>query len=76
MAMSEEQRKVAESVQGMMELGCAGHSVNLTLDDSHKKSERDTLEANIVRDLAVNVLQRFYGAFCCGVGLAGGQQRC
>jgi hypothetical protein len=63
LAMSEEQREVAESIQGLAELGCAGHSVNLTIEDSHKKSERESLEANVVRDLAVNVLQRFYGRF-------------
>jgi len=60
-AMSDEQREVAKTMQGLAELGCAGHSVNLTIEDSHKKTEKDTLEANVVRDLAVNVLQRFYG---------------
>ena len=59
--MSEEQRKVAESTQGLAELGCAGQSVNLAIGDSHKKSERESPNANVVRGPAVNVLQRFYG---------------
>ena len=56
--MSEEQRKVAESTQGLAELGCAGQSLNLAIEDPDKKSEQESLEANAVRDLAVNVLQR------------------
>ena len=59
--MSEEQRKVAGSTQGLAELSCAGHSVNLAIGDPHKKSERESPGANVVRGLAVNVIQRFYG---------------
>ena len=61
--MREEQRKVAESTQGLAELGCAGQGVNLTIEDFHKKSERESQEANVVRDLVGNVLRRFYGRF-------------
>ena len=50
---SPEQRKVAEKLH---ELGCSGHSINLTLDDSHRKTEREVLEANVVRDLAANII--------------------
>ena len=56
--MSEEQRKVVEKGTGTHELGCTGHSLNLTIDDSHKKTEKPVLEANIVRDLAVNAIHR------------------
>ena len=58
LAMSEEQRKVVEKGTGTHELGCTGHSLNLTIDDSHKKTEKPVLEANIVRDLAVNAIHR------------------
>ena len=52
LAMSKEQRKVAEGFQGLAELGCAGNSVNLTIEDPHKKRERKSPEASAVRDLA------------------------
>lgn len=55
--MTETQRSVAHNLH---ELGCTGHSVNLTIEDSHKKTEKSVLEANVVRDLAVNVIQRFF----------------
>jgi hypothetical protein len=58
LAMSEEQQEVAEGTQGLVELGCAGHSVNLAIEDSHKKSERESPVANAVHGLAVNVLRR------------------
>jgi hypothetical protein len=58
LAMSEEQRKVVEEGTGTHELGCTGHSLNLTIEDFHKKTEKAVLEANIVRDLAVNAIQR------------------
>ena len=56
--MSEEQRKVVENGTGTHELGCTGNSLNLTIEDSHKKTEKAVLEANIVRDLAVNAIHR------------------
>ena len=37
----DEQRKVAKTLQGLAELGYAGHSVNLTIEDLHKKTEKD-----------------------------------
>ena len=39
-------------------LGCTGHSVNLTTDDSYKQSESTVLTENMVRDRAARVLQR------------------
>ena len=60
--MSEEQRKVAHTCH---ELGCTGHSVNLTIDDSHKKTEKEVLEKNVERDLAIITIQRF-GWHCLG----------
>ena len=56
-AMSDAQREVAK--KGLHELGCGGHSLNLTIDDSHKRTENPTLEACVVRDLAGNVIRRF-----------------
>ena len=55
--MSPEQRVDAYE---MHELGCAGHSGNLTTEDSHKKSESTVITANMVDDRAARVLQRFF----------------
>ena len=55
--MSPEQRVDAYE---MHELGCAGHSCNLTTEDSHKKSESTVITANMVDDRAARVLQRFF----------------
>ena len=46
-AMSEGQREAAESTQGPAKLGCAGHSVNLTIEDPRKKSERESPETKV-----------------------------
>ena len=54
--MGEEQQKVAHQCH---ELGCTGHSVNLTIDDSHKKTEKAVLEKNVERDLATAMIQRW-----------------
>jgi hypothetical protein len=54
--MSPEQRADAYE---MHELGCAGHSNNLTTEDSHKKSESTVITANMVNDRASRVIQRF-----------------
>jgi hypothetical protein len=42
----------------MANLGCTGHSLNLTVDDSWQKSEPFSLLGNMVRDRAARVLQR------------------
>jgi len=42
----------------MANLGCTGHSLNLTVDDSWQKSETFSLLGNMVRDRAARVLQR------------------
>jgi hypothetical protein len=42
------------------ELGCAGHSLNLTTERSWDKSEPPTIRENIVRFRAANVIQRLY----------------
>jgi hypothetical protein len=39
LAMSEEQRKVVEEGTGTHELGCTGHSLNLTIDDAQEDGE-------------------------------------
>ena len=56
--LTPEQRNVVEDGTGTSELGCIGHSFNLTVEASVKTTEKVVLEANIVRDLAVNVIQR------------------
>ena len=58
LGMTPEQRKVVEDGTGTSECGCIGHSSNLTVEASVKTTEKVVLEANIVRDLAVNVIQR------------------
>jgi hypothetical protein len=54
--MTSEQRKHCGEIH---ELGCVAHSINLTIDDSFKHSEKTTLEANMVRDIASRVIARF-----------------
>ena len=53
--LTPEQQAHAYEVHG---IGCTGHSVNLTTDDSHKKSESTVLPMNMVRYRAALVLQR------------------
>ena len=57
MKMSPEQQAHAGE---MHQLGCAGHSLNLTTDDCWKISEKPTLEANVVRDLAATLIARVF----------------
>ena len=40
----------------MHQLGCSGHSLNLTTDDCWRISEKSELEANVVRDLAATII--------------------
>lgn len=49
-----------EDAYEMHGLGCTGHSVNLTTDDSHKHSEIKAMADNMVRDRAARVLQRLF----------------
>ena len=44
----------------MHQLGCSGHSPDLTTDDGSKTSEEAELVADVVRDLAAAVLTRFF----------------
>ena len=55
LAMTPEQQQHAHE---MHELGCTGHSLNLTVDDCWSKSEASTLTANMVRHRAALVLTR------------------
>jgi hypothetical protein len=43
----------------MHQLGCSCRSFNLTTDVSWKASEKPTLEANAVRELAATAIKRF-----------------
>ena len=52
-------RKQQEDAYEMFGIGCTGHSVNLTTEDSHKHSESKELSSNMVRDRAARILQRF-----------------
>ena len=56
--LSEEQRKVVAAGKGMHELGCTGHSSCLYIAESHKTTEKPVLEENVVRDVAINIIQR------------------
>ena len=56
LALTPEQQQHAHE---MHELGCTGHSLNLTVDDCWSKSEASTLAANMVRHRAALVLTRF-----------------
>jgi hypothetical protein len=47
-----------EDAYEMHELGCSGHSVNLTTDDSHKHSETKAMADNMVRERAARIMQR------------------
>ena len=51
--------KQQEDAYEMYGIGCTGHSVNLTTEDSHKHSESKELSSNMVRDRAARILQRF-----------------
>ncbi len=55
------QREDAYEMHG---LGCTGHSVNLTTDDSHKHSETKAMADNMVRDRAARLLQRLFLSKC------------
>jgi hypothetical protein len=55
LAMTPEQQEHAHE---MHELGCTGHSLNLTVDDCWAKSEASTLTTNMVRHRAALVLTR------------------
>jgi len=55
LAMTPEQQQHAHE---MHELGCTGHSLNLTVDDCWAKSETTTLTVNMVRHRAELVLKR------------------
>ena len=46
LAMSEGHREVAESSQGLVELGCTGHSAGLTIEGTNQEPP----EANVVRE--------------------------
>ena len=56
LAMTPEQQQHAHELH---ELGCTGHSLNLTVDDCWSKSEASTLTSNMVRDRAARVLSRW-----------------
>ena len=51
-------RKQQEDAYEMFGIGCTGHSVNLTTEDSHKHSESKEVSSNMVRDRAARILQR------------------
>jgi hypothetical protein len=55
LAMTPEQQQHAHE---MHELGCTGHSLNLTVDDCWAKSEASTLTTNMVQHRAALVLTR------------------
>ena len=55
--MSPAQRADAYEMHG---IGCTGHSLNLTTEDSHKKSESTVISAHMVYDRAARVMQRFF----------------
>jgi hypothetical protein len=52
--------KQQEDAYEMYGIGCTGHSVNLTTEDSHKHSESKELSSNMVRDRAARILQRAF----------------
>ena len=56
-AMDAEGRQRAHELH---ELGCTGHSLNLTTERSWDKSEPSTIRENMVRYRAANVIQRLY----------------
>ncbi len=54
--LTPEQQADAYEMHG---LGCSGHSVNLTTDASHNKSEYKVLAENMVRDRAARATYAF-----------------
>ena len=55
LALTEEQRDAADEFH---ELGCSGHALNLTVDDSWKQSEKAAVLSNMARDRAATTIKR------------------
>ena len=71
-ALTEEQRDAADEFH---ELGCSGHALNLTVDDSWKQSEKAAVLSNMARDRAATTIKRSWALWKLGKKLPSGRAK-